>query len=238
MQTVTGCRECGRVPADQWLSNEGPLCDVCLDVRIAALTGMPRLPVAPGPVEIVGSDGRRHVLRYRLWRAPTGISVRLAEERRDTDDGFEFAVLGDHEADVDQLAARVRAEAEAEIGRCYLAPDPHGAGWKLAGKEAAGRLVADLEGGPMRVVVDGRAQDAHGRGDSHGHAGGEDGEDLLVPDRGGRPHRRPDAPPPAPPAPGPPGQHAAPATGLARPPSPHRRVRASVAESAQGGTST
>ncbi len=156
VQAGTGCRECGRVPADQWLSNVGPLCDLCLDVRIAALTGMPRLPVAPGPVEVVGEDGSRHVLRYRLWRAPTGISVRLVEERRDTDDGFEFTVLGDHDADVDQMAARVRAEAEAEIGRCYLEPDPHGAGWKVANREAAGRLVADLEGGPMRVVVDGR----------------------------------------------------------------------------------
>lgn len=156
LQAGTGCKKCGRGPADQWLNDEGPLCDPCLDERIAAVTGMQRLPLAPPPVEIVGGDGRRHVLRYRLWRAPTGISVRLVEERGAAEDGFEFAVLGDHDAEVDQLVTRVRSEAEAEINRCYLEPNPHGAGWHLPDKEAAGRLVADLEGGPMRVVVDGR----------------------------------------------------------------------------------
>ncbi|WP_369228480.1 hypothetical protein AB5J52_48415 (plasmid) [Streptomyces sp. R39] len=138
------------------MNNEGPLCDPCLDERIAAATGMPRLPAAPAPVEMVGEDGRRHVLRYRLWRAPTGISVRLVEERGDTDDGFEFAVLGDHDADVGELAARVRAEAEAEIARCFLEPAPPGAGWRLTGEDVAGRLIADPEGGPVRVVIDGR----------------------------------------------------------------------------------
>jgi hypothetical protein len=63
LQAETGCRNCGRGPADQWLNDAGPLCDPCLDERIAAATGMPRLPAAPGPVEIVGVDGRRHVLR-------------------------------------------------------------------------------------------------------------------------------------------------------------------------------
>ncbi|MEU9599786.1 hypothetical protein AB0E06_23600 [Streptomyces sp. NPDC048109] len=71
-------------------------------------------------------------------------------------DGLEFAELGDHEVYVDRLAAQVRAEAEAEIGRRYRGPDPHGAGWKLVTREAASRLIADLEGGPMRIVVDGR----------------------------------------------------------------------------------
>ncbi|MEU5417863.1 hypothetical protein [Streptomyces sp. NPDC020667] len=155
-QAGPGCRTCGRGPADQWLNDEGPLCDSCLDERIAAATGMPRLPASPPPVEVVGADGRRHVLRYRLWRAPTGISVRLVEERRAVDDGFEFAVLGDHDASVDELAARVRTEAEAEIGRSYLEPEEHSAGWRLTGEEVAGRLIADLDGGPVRVVVDGR----------------------------------------------------------------------------------
>ena len=134
-QTGTRCRKCGRGPADQWLNDEGPLCDPCLDERIAAATGMPRLPAAPGPVEVVGGDGRRHVLRYRLWRAPTGIAVRLAEERGAADGGFEFVVLGDHDADVDELAARVRAEAETETARCCLEQAPQGAGWRLTGEE-------------------------------------------------------------------------------------------------------
>ncbi|MDH6222467.1 hypothetical protein [Streptomyces pseudovenezuelae] len=89
LQAETGCRTCGRGPADQWLNDEGPLCDPCLDERIAAATGMPRLPLDPPAVEIEGGDGRRHVPRYRLWRAPIGISVRLVEERGAADEGGE-----------------------------------------------------------------------------------------------------------------------------------------------------
>lgn len=75
-------------------------------------------------------------------------------------DGFEFAVLGDHEVDVDRLAARVRAEAEAEIGRCYLEPDPHGGrgeachmGWLRAGWSlilGAARCESWSTAGPCR----------------------------------------------------------------------------------------
>ncbi|QCX82226.1 hypothetical protein C9F11_43230 (plasmid) [Streptomyces sp. YIM 121038] len=156
LKAETGCLECGRRPADQWLDGDGPLCDPCLDGRISTATGMPKLPLAPPPIEVEGGDGRRHVLRYRLWRAPTGISVRLVEECRATDEGFEFGVLGDHDADVNQLLARVRAKAEAEISHCYLEPDPRGTGWRLADEEVAGRLVWNPDGSPFRVVVDGR----------------------------------------------------------------------------------
>ncbi|MEV6946714.1 hypothetical protein AB0N07_33050 [Streptomyces sp. NPDC051172] len=156
LQAHGGCRVCGREPADHHLDGEGPLCDGCVDERIAAATGMPRLPDAPPSVVIFGADGRRHVLRYRIWRAPTGISVRLREDGVPVGEGFEFAVLGEHDADVVRLAARVRADAEAEIGRCYLESDPGTAGWRLAGDEAAGRLEGDPAGGPVQVVVDGR----------------------------------------------------------------------------------
>ncbi|MEU9979534.1 hypothetical protein [Streptomyces sp. NPDC051014] len=80
----------------------------------------------------------------------------LRYQRGDADDGFVFQVLGDQDADVGELAARVRAEAEAEIARCFLEPALPGAGRRLTGEEVEGRLIADLEGGPVRVVVDGR----------------------------------------------------------------------------------
>jgi hypothetical protein len=92
--------------------------------------------------------------------------VRLVEEQEDADDGFEFGVLGDHDADVHQLVKRVRAEAEAEIGRCYLEADPQGTAWRLAGEEVAGRLVWDPEGAPFRVVVDGRTLSWHELGEA------------------------------------------------------------------------
>jgi len=132
------------------------LCDRCFDDRIAAATGLPRLPDAPAPVVLTGADGRRHVMRYRIWRAPTGIVVQVREDSVAHGEGFEFGVLGDHRAEVGPLVAAVHERAQAEIGRRYLEPGLGGVGWRLAGDEVAGRLEWNPQGGPHRVVVDGR----------------------------------------------------------------------------------
>jgi hypothetical protein len=118
------------------------------------LMGMPRLPEVPGPVVMTDPDGLRHRMRYRVWRAPTGVAVELREE--DVDEGFEFGVFGDHDADVVGLVDAVTEHARSEIGRRYLAAGLGGAGWQLSGDEVAGRLSFEPEGGPHRVVVDGR----------------------------------------------------------------------------------
>jgi hypothetical protein len=97
-------------------------------------------------------------MRYRIWRAATGVVVELREEGvAGGDTGFEFGVLGDHDADVSMLVAAVRARAEAEMSRCYLEPDPGGCGFRLAGEDVAGRLEWNPDGGPYRVVIDGRS---------------------------------------------------------------------------------
>jgi hypothetical protein len=105
---------------------------------------------------MVGADGRRHVLRYRMFRVPTGIAVRLCEDGVPAGAGYEFEVLGDHDADPAKLMAAARAEGLAEIGRSYLEPEASG-GWQVVGDQVAGRLVHDPDGGPHQVVVDGRA---------------------------------------------------------------------------------
>jgi hypothetical protein len=114
----------------------------------------PRCPTRRLQIEIPGPDGRRHVLRYRVWRAPTGIAVELYEDNADC--GFEVSVLGDHDADVATLVAAVRAEATREIGRSYLERSSTGVGWRAAGDEVVGRIEVDPDGQP-RVVVDGLA---------------------------------------------------------------------------------
>ncbi|HUP71386.1 MAG TPA: hypothetical protein VM142_16460 [Acidimicrobiales bacterium] len=58
-----------------------------------------------------------------------------------------------------ELLGHLRAHAQAEVARRYLEPDPHRAGWVLAGDEVAGRLVwgeGREAGDPHDVVVDGR----------------------------------------------------------------------------------
>jgi hypothetical protein len=169
-----GCRDCGNRPADTWLSEVGPLCDRCADDRLVAATGLPPLPDPPDPVVLTGPHGRTHRMRYRIFRAPTGISLRLLEDTEPADrGGYEFAILGDHDADVGELAAALHTEAAAEIGRCYLEfdePDhPYTAGeggagefhpggrLQIADTEVAGRFTYDpTSDGPHAVVIDGR----------------------------------------------------------------------------------
>ena len=70
------CADCGAQPARILLEGTA-LCDRCFDARIAAAGGWPRLPESPAPETIVGPDGRKHRIVYRLWRSPGGIAVDL-----------------------------------------------------------------------------------------------------------------------------------------------------------------
>lgn len=135
------------------------LCDRCADRRVAAHTGFPELPPPPAPITFAGPDGERHVLAFRLWRAPTGIEVELHETGVPEGEGYSFAVLGAHDADITVLVDHVRSRALAEISRLQLEPNPHREGWLVRGDEVTGRLEWNSErgvGGPYNAVVDGR----------------------------------------------------------------------------------
>jgi hypothetical protein len=90
---------------------------------------------------------------------PTGIEVLLVEVDAAAGEGYQFSMLGDHDADVDTLIGQIRLLAEGEIGHTYLEGASHRTGWTLRDGEVAGRLVWDEEGDygkPYNVVVDGR----------------------------------------------------------------------------------
>ena len=139
---------------------EAELCDACFNDRAAALTGWPRLPAAPPPIVMTGPDGRVHELQFRVLRAPAGVEVTLEETGVGAGEGYRFAVLGEHDAEVGPLVSQVRAIAEHEVARQYLEPQERGTGWRLTdGDEAAGRFVWSAEGSsgaPFDVVIDGR----------------------------------------------------------------------------------
>lgn len=130
------------------------------------------MPDAPDQVVLTGADGRQHSMRYRIWRAPTGNTVELLENSVPQDGGYQFGVLGDHDADVASLTTAVRAQAEDEIGRCHLQPRPDGVGWQLAAEQVAGRLEWNPDGGPHGVIVDGRSLSWHELGQSRSKAAG------------------------------------------------------------------
>lgn len=134
------------------------LCDRCADRRVAEITGWPKLGEPPAPFRLAGPDGVEHDLRYRLWRAPTGICAELEEVGVPPVEGFHFAVLGDHEADIEELLARVRGAAEHEIAHQYLERSEIDGSWQVADMEVSGRFVWNDEGHgePYLVVIDGR----------------------------------------------------------------------------------
>ncbi len=88
-----------------------------------------------------------------------GIEVQLDETGVPVGEGYQFAVLGDNDADVDILVGAVRSVAETEIGRQYLQRSTDRHRWTVGDDgEVAGRLAGndDANGEPYNVVVDGR----------------------------------------------------------------------------------
>jgi hypothetical protein len=151
------CEDCGSTGADHYLGRI-LLCDRCLDKRVAAQTGFTELPEAPAPVTLTDVEGGHHTLRYRIWRAPTGIEVELQEMEVPAGEGYHRAVLGAHDADVDELVADVRARAETDMSQRFLEPNPNRHGNLLRKDLVEGRLIWNDEGNevgtPYDVVVD------------------------------------------------------------------------------------
>lgn len=152
------CEQCGAMGATFSLGGE-VLCDHCFDGRISESTGMPRLPHPPPDEVFTGPDARAHRFRFRLWRAPSGVAAEASEIDCPAGEGYRFELLGPHDADVDALLARLRERIRKGISRVDLEPNPHRAGWILAGGTVTGRFqwseFGDV-GKPYDVVVDGR----------------------------------------------------------------------------------
>jgi hypothetical protein len=109
---------------------------------------------------IIGPDGRSHRLAYRILRAPSRIGVKLEGTGVDPGQGYDFAVLGAHDAHVAPLLRQVRTMAEREVVRQYVEPATRGPGWRVTdGDEVVGRFIWSDEGAagaPFDVAIDGR----------------------------------------------------------------------------------
>jgi hypothetical protein len=148
------CSDC-RKPRAAVRLDDRVLCDGCADRRLASMTGWPELVPAP-PAEIIAdTDGRRHLIGYRIMRMPGGITAMAEEIGEEIDKGYRIEFTIDHDGDQAALPDRLRAAVHSAIGHLYLQPDDW-YGWGLTEDEVAGRLVEDVPGDrPPRVVVDG-----------------------------------------------------------------------------------
>jgi len=120
---------------------------------------MPRLPNPPSDEVFTGPDARAHRFRFRLWRAPTGVSVEAAEIDCPAGEGYQFKLLGQHDSDIDALLGSLRERIRAGISRVDLKPNLHREGWLLAGETVSGRFEWNDAGDnfkPYDVAVDGR----------------------------------------------------------------------------------
>ncbi len=152
------CERCGADGATVSLSG-AVLCDRCVDNRVSEFTGMLRLPDPPADEVFTGPDARPHRFRFRLWRAPTGVSADAAEIDCPTGEGYRFTLLGQHDADIDALLDSLREQIKAGVSRVDLTPNPHREGWILAGETVSGRFEWNDAGDhdqPYAVVIDGR----------------------------------------------------------------------------------
>ncbi len=151
-ERCSGCRQ-----ARASVSFDGRvLCEGCLDRQLSAATGWPRLPPPPRPKIVVGPDGQRHLIQYRLLRMPGGITA-VAEERvAPGRAGYRLEVTADHRDDPAPLLEKIRHAIRSAVGHPCLELDERNE-WTLVGDEVAGRLTEDENPYSLpHVVIDGR----------------------------------------------------------------------------------
>ena len=116
-------------------------CDGCADRELARLTGWPVLPEPPPAEVLIGSDRRKHFIRYRFVRVPPAI-LGLAEE------------LGRPAGSVTASSLPVTTSetrgcwasncAHASVWRSATGLSKKYGSWRLSSDELRGRLEEDL----------------------------------------------------------------------------------------------
>ena len=93
---------------------------------------------------------------YRVLHTPGGIEVIAEEDDWAVEDGYRFAMLGPHDADVEAMWEQFRTKVRSAIRRQYLKRSEHRGGWIMRGMKVEGRLVWRGNGPGYDVVIDGR----------------------------------------------------------------------------------
>jgi hypothetical protein len=157
---VQRCDDCRSTDATSVFPGFGKFCADCAADRALRPGGLPDPPAAPGPVTIMGPDGREHYFVFVVQRYATGTGVELVERGG----GFRFSTisaLGRHDLPIDAQVRHLLHVARESIAQVQVAAYPPDRRVLLTGQQVVGRLVwpadADTYDRPAyNVVIDGR----------------------------------------------------------------------------------
>ena len=155
------CGLCGTTlrPADSIsVAEVGERCYRCFNDEAAERLGVDFDNTPIPPLVVTAVDGLRHRFAIRSMLVSTGHAMYAREVRqRDARGGYQFAILGDHEADARQLFALLRERIRQGLSVRHVRETEHG--WQLT---KAHRLSGVIEWDPEAecalplLIVDGR----------------------------------------------------------------------------------
>lgn len=155
------CGLCGKIlrPHDSIsVAEVGERCYRCFNEELAERLGVDfdNTPIAPFVVTDV--DGTRHQFEIRSVLVGTGHAMYAREvSRRDARGGYRFAILGDLEADAQDLFTRLRERIRQGLSVRHVHETEHG--WQLTQAHRLSGVIEwnpETNGGLPLLIVDGR----------------------------------------------------------------------------------
>jgi len=155
------CGLCGKIlrPYDSIsVAEVGERCSRCFNEEVAERLGVDfdHTPIAP--LVVTDVDGVRHRFEIRSMLAGTGHAMYAREVRhRDPRGGYRFAILGELEADAQDLFTRLRERIRQGLSVRHVRETEHG--WQLTQAHRLSGVIEwdpETEGALPLLIVDGR----------------------------------------------------------------------------------
>lgn len=159
------CESCGKQVAgfeSVSLGREGKyktLCYACFNRWAAERMGLDFEHPNFEAVTLQDSRGVSHEFRFRASLAATGLLIEALEVREDQAEGYEFAVLGEHEEDPLELFGRLYARMRQRLGQQHLEEGDDGL--RIGEEQVVRGMITwgeetDRGGRAPGLVIDGR----------------------------------------------------------------------------------
>jgi hypothetical protein len=132
------------------------LCSRCFNKEVAGLDPFELEQVSFQPIDMSDAAGRTHRFHFLLLLLGDRVTLEAFEVRDGERRGYEFRILGDPQADLFELMARLVGRMRRALSLTHLVDE--GPRSSIAGKTVRARISCDLESAyhsPM-LVIDGR----------------------------------------------------------------------------------